>query len=141
MSNRLATAQSTLAMRRWRPPAVVTLAAAAYPYAVAQFPAATIGFDTAVQICTEAIDRLHTTAESHNRIIVVETMGRHAGWIALFAGILAAAVTLKIGVRAIKVEGRQRSPTYVAQVTRTLRAALDSLRDGSERFHVKPLVQ
>jgi O2-independent ubiquinone biosynthesis protein UbiU len=44
---------------------------------------------------------------------------------------------LKIGVRAIKVEGRQRSPTYVAQVTRTLRAALDALRDGSERYQVK----
>ena len=45
---------------------------------------------------------------------------------------------LKIGVRAIKVEGRQRSPAYVAQVTRTLRAALDSLRDSAERYHVKP---
>ena len=48
---------------------------------------------------------------------------------------------IKIGVKAIKVEGRQRSPTYVAQVTRTLRAALDSLRNGSERFHVKPAWQ
>ena len=45
---------------------------------------------------------------------------------------------LKIGVRAIKIEGRQRSPAYVTQVTRTLRAALDSLRDSSERYHVKP---
>lgn len=45
---------------------------------------------------------------------------------------------VKIGVRAIKVEGRQRSPTYVAQVTRTLRAALDALAGGSERYHVKP---
>ncbi len=45
---------------------------------------------------------------------------------------------IKIGVKAIKVEGRQRSPTYVAQVTRTLRAALDSLASGNERFHVKP---
>jgi putative protease len=48
---------------------------------------------------------------------------------------------LKIGVSAIKVEGRQRSPTYVAQVTRTLRAALDSLTDGSTEFHVKPAWQ
>ncbi len=48
---------------------------------------------------------------------------------------------VKIGVKAIKVEGRQRSPTYVTQVTRTLRAALDSLRNGSERFHVKPAWQ
>jgi putative protease len=44
---------------------------------------------------------------------------------------------IKIGVKAIKLEGRQRSPTYVAQVTRTLRAALDSLRDGDEHFSVK----
>ena len=43
----------------------------------------TFGFDTAVAICTEAIDRLHTTAESHNRVMVVEVMGRHAGWIAV----------------------------------------------------------
>ncbi|OGS40166.1 MAG: pyrophosphate--fructose-6-phosphate 1-phosphotransferase [Euryarchaeota archaeon RBG_13_31_8] len=47
----------------------------------------TFGFDTAVSIVTEAIDRLHTTAESHNRVMVVEVMGRHAGWIATVAGI------------------------------------------------------
>jgi len=47
----------------------------------------TFGFDTAISIVTEAIDRLHTTAESHHRIIVVEVMGRHAGWIATMAGI------------------------------------------------------
>ncbi len=47
----------------------------------------TFGFDTAVNIAMECIDRLHTTAESHHRIIVVEIMGRHAGWIALHAGI------------------------------------------------------
>lgn len=47
----------------------------------------TFGFDTAVTIATEAIDRLHSTAESHHRIMVVEVMGRHAGWIALYAGI------------------------------------------------------
>jgi len=46
-----------------------------------------VGFDTAVSIVTEAIDRLHTTAESHHRIMVVEVMGRDAGWIALMAGI------------------------------------------------------
>ena len=48
---------------------------------------------------------------------------------------------MKIGVRAIKVEGRQRSPAYVTQVTRTLRAALDSLAGGAEKFHVKPAWQ
>jgi len=47
----------------------------------------TFGFDTAVSIATKAIDRLHTTAESHHRVIVVELMGRHAGWIATMAGI------------------------------------------------------
>jgi len=47
----------------------------------------TFGFDTAVSIVTEAIDRLHTTAESHHRVIVVEVMGRHAGWIATMGGI------------------------------------------------------
>lgn len=46
-----------------------------------------IGFDTAVSIATEAIDRLHSTAESHNRVMVVELMGRHCGWIAVSAGI------------------------------------------------------
>ena len=46
----------------------------------------TFGFDTAVNVATEAIDRLHTTAESHHRVMVVEVMGRHAGWIALHAG-------------------------------------------------------
>ncbi len=48
---------------------------------------ATFGFDTAVNIATEAIDRLHTTAESHHRVMVVEVMGRHAGWIAVDSAI------------------------------------------------------
>jgi ATP-dependent phosphofructokinase / diphosphate-dependent phosphofructokinase len=47
----------------------------------------TFGFDTAVNVATEAIDRLHTTAESHHRVLVVEVMGRHAGWIALHSGL------------------------------------------------------
>src|SRR6266511_1842250 len=47
----------------------------------------TFGFDTALQVATEAIDRLHTTAESHHRILVLEVMGRHAGWIALHSGV------------------------------------------------------
>ncbi|UCD14399.1 MAG: 6-phosphofructokinase [Thermoplasmatales archaeon] len=50
-----------------------------------------VGFDTAVSIATEAMDRLHTTAESHHRVIVVEIMGRHTGWIATFAGIASGA--------------------------------------------------
>lgn len=55
-----------------------------------------IGFDTAVNIATEAIDRLHTTAESHNRVAVVEVMGRHTGWIALYSGIAGGADVILI---------------------------------------------
>ncbi|OGX30570.1 MAG: pyrophosphate--fructose-6-phosphate 1-phosphotransferase [Omnitrophica WOR_2 bacterium RIFCSPLOWO2_12_FULL_46_30] len=56
----------------------------------------TFGFDTAVNIATECIDRLHTTAESHHRIIVVEVMGRHAGWIAIESGIAGGADVILI---------------------------------------------
>jgi phosphofructokinase-like protein len=56
----------------------------------------TFGFDTALMIATEAIDRLHTTAESHHRILVVEVMGRHAGWIALRSGIAGGADVILI---------------------------------------------
>ena len=56
----------------------------------------TFGFHTAVQIATEAIDRLHTTAESHDRVIVCEVMGRHAGWIATYAGIAGGAAEIII---------------------------------------------
>jgi 6-phosphofructokinase 1 len=56
----------------------------------------TFGFDTAVNIVTEAIDRLHTTAESHYRVMVVEVMGRHAGWIAVYGGIAGGADVILI---------------------------------------------
>jgi 6-phosphofructokinase 1 len=56
----------------------------------------TFGFHTAVQICVDAIDRLHTTAESHDRVIVCEVMGRHAGWIATYAGIAGGAAEILI---------------------------------------------
>jgi 6-phosphofructokinase 1 len=56
----------------------------------------TFGFDTAINIATEAIDRLHTTAESHHRVIVVEVMGRHTGWIAVYAGIAGGADVILI---------------------------------------------
>jgi len=56
----------------------------------------TFGFDTAVGIATEAIDRLHTTAESHMRVLVVEVMGRHAGWIALHSGLAGGANVILI---------------------------------------------
>jgi ATP-dependent phosphofructokinase / diphosphate-dependent phosphofructokinase len=56
----------------------------------------TFGFDTALHVACEAIDRLHTTAESHNRILVVEVMGRHAGWIALHSGVAGGADVILI---------------------------------------------
>src|SRR5690606_15262735 len=62
------------------------------------------GFDTAVHIATEAIDRLHTTAESHHRALVVEVMGRHAGWIALHSGMAGGASGILVPERAFSVD-------------------------------------
>jgi ATP-dependent phosphofructokinase / diphosphate-dependent phosphofructokinase len=64
----------------------------------------TFGFDTAVGIATECIDRLHTTAESHNRVIVVEVMGRDAGWIAMYAGIAGGADVILVPERPINLD-------------------------------------
>ncbi|KQY59010.1 6-phosphofructokinase [Aeromicrobium sp. Root495] len=64
----------------------------------------TFGFDTAVNIATEAIDRLHTTAESHHRVLVVEVMGRHAGWIALHAGLAGGANIILIPERPFDID-------------------------------------
>jgi phosphofructokinase-like protein len=64
----------------------------------------TFGFDTAVQIATDAIDRLHTTAESHNRVIVVEVMGRHAGWIAAHAGLAGGADAILVPERPFDID-------------------------------------
>jgi ATP-dependent phosphofructokinase / diphosphate-dependent phosphofructokinase len=63
----------------------------------------TFGFDTAVHIATEAIDRLHTTAESHHRALVVEVMGRHAGWIALHSGLAGGANVILVPERPFKL--------------------------------------
>ena len=64
----------------------------------------TFGFDTAVQIATEAIDRLHTTAESHHRNLIVEVMGRHAGWIALWSGMAGGADVILIPERPFDID-------------------------------------
>src|SRR3954452_15135880 len=64
----------------------------------------TFGFDTAINIVTEAVDRLRTTAESHRRIMVVETMGRHAGWIACLSGMAVAADYILIPEVPVDVE-------------------------------------
>jgi 6-phosphofructokinase 1 len=64
----------------------------------------TFGFDTAVHIATEAIDRLRTTAESHHRALVIEVMGRHAGWIALHSGLAGGANVILMPERAFNVD-------------------------------------
>jgi 6-phosphofructokinase 1 len=64
----------------------------------------TFGFHTAVQIATEAIDRLHTTAESHDRVMVVEVMGRHAGWIATYSGLAGGADVILVPERPFDIE-------------------------------------
>ncbi|WP_436773936.1 6-phosphofructokinase [Yinghuangia sp. YIM S09857] len=64
----------------------------------------TFGFDTAVNIATEAIDRLHTTAESHRRVLIVEVMGRHAGWIAIHSGMAGGANVILIPEQQFDIE-------------------------------------
>src|SRR5207245_4287066 len=87
----------------------------------------TFGFDTAVQTATEAIDKVHSTAESHERVMVVEVMGRHAGWIALHSGISGSADVILIPeipfdmekvcekIRHREAEGRHFSIVVVAE--------------------------
>ena len=81
----------------------------------------TIGFDTAVHVCTEAIDRLHTTAESHNRVMVVEVMGRHTGWIAAASGIAGGADVILI----------PEAPAAIEDVCDHIRRRHDDGRDFS----------
>jgi 6-phosphofructokinase 1 len=64
----------------------------------------TFGFDTAVTIATEAIDRLHTTAESHHRVLIIEVMGRHSGWIALHSGMAGGANVILIPERPFQIK-------------------------------------
>ena len=78
---------------------------------------ATFGFDTAVSIATEAIDRLHSTAESHRRVMVVEVMGRYAGWIALNSGIAGTADVILLPLRQTLSLGRESSKTRTGSST------------------------
>jgi 6-phosphofructokinase 1 len=94
----------------------------------------TFGFDTAVNIATEAIDRLHTTAESHHRVLVVEVMGRHAGWIALHSGIAGGANIVLIPEQPFDIEEvcalvQQRFESRFAPILVVSEGALP--RDGS----------
>jgi 6-phosphofructokinase 1 len=105
---------------------------------------ATIGFNTAVQIATEAIDRIHTTAESHNRVMVVEVMGRHAGWIATHAGIAGGGDAILIPERPFDIEevcshlrrrherGRSFSIVVVAEGAKPMEGTIQT-REGAAR--------
>ena len=74
-------------------------------------------------IATEAIDRLHTTAESHNRVMVVEVMGRHTGWIAVMSGIAGGADVILIPEQPITVELACRSSSSATRAGRTSRSS------------------
>ena len=106
----------------------------------------TFGFDTAVHVATEAIDRLHTTAESHNRILVCEVMGRHAGWIALHSGLAGGADAILVPERPFDVEevcrlirrrherGRYFSIIVVAEGAVPLEGTMETLSAEEDEF-------
>jgi phosphofructokinase-like protein len=106
----------------------------------------TFGFDTAVQVATEAIDRLHTTAESHNRVMVVEVMGRHAGWIALHSGLAGGADVILIPERPFDIDevcglirrrharGRYFSIVVVAEGAVPREGTMEVVSEGEDEF-------
>jgi phosphofructokinase-like protein len=106
----------------------------------------TFGFDTALAVATEAIDRLHTTAESHNRILIVEVMGRSAGWIALHSGIAGGADVILIPEQPFDIEevcarirrrherGRYFSIVVVAEGATPREGTMSVARGGEDDF-------
>ncbi|ACZ85713.1 6-phosphofructokinase [Streptosporangium roseum] len=88
----------------------------------------TFGFDTAVNIATEAIDRLHTTAESHHRALICEVMGRHAGWIALHAGMAGGANVILIPEKPFDID---RVCAYVESRFKTRYAPIVVVAEGA----------
>jgi 6-phosphofructokinase 1 len=106
----------------------------------------TFGFDTAVQVASDAIDRLHTTAESHHRNLVVEVMGRHAGWIALHSGIAGGADVILIPERPFDIEevcrlirrrhgrGRYFAIVVVAEGAQPLAGTMETVTAGTDEF-------
>lgn len=110
----------------------------------------TFGFDSAVSFATECLDRLHSTAESHQRVMVVEVMGRYAGWIALHAGISGGAHAILIpelpydldqvaaAIRAREVHGRRYALVVVAEGARP-RQGVRAVLAGAEAGHVERL--
>src|SRR5688572_17957700 len=106
----------------------------------------TFGFDTAVSFATEAIDRLHTTAEAHHRVMVVEVMGRYAGWIALYAGVAGGADVILIPeipfdiekiaerIRARDRLGARFSIVVVAEGAKPVGGKVSLLKQGTPEF-------
>ncbi|MFY9865930.1 MAG: 6-phosphofructokinase [Trebonia sp.] len=92
----------------------------------------TFGFDTAVNIAMEAIDRLHTTAESHHRALIVEVMGRHAGWIALHAGLAGGANVILIPERPFDID---RVVAWVEHRFQTRYAPIVVVAEGAHPAH------
>jgi 6-phosphofructokinase 1 len=92
----------------------------------------TFGFDTAVNIAMEAIDRLHTTAESHHRALIVEVMGRHAGWIALHAGLAGGANVILIPERPFDID---KVISYVEHRFQTRYAPIVVVAEGAHPVH------
>ena len=97
------------------------------------------GFDTAVAFATDAIDRLHTTAEAHHRIMVVEVMGRYAGWIALYAGVAGGADAILIPEIPFDIEHRRGTSARSRQVGRALQHRRRRRRRVSEGRHASLL--
>jgi 6-phosphofructokinase 1 len=110
----------------------------------------TFGFNTAVQIATDAIDRLHTTAESHDRVMILEVMGRHAGHIATWAGIAGGATAVLIpeepfdiekvceGIRQRHDRGRYASIVVVAEGAQPAKGTIDLPEQEIDEFgHVR----
>jgi 6-phosphofructokinase 1 len=92
----------------------------------------TFGFDTAVNIAMEAIDRLHTTAESHHRALIVEVMGRHAGWIALHAGLAGGANVILIPERPFDID---KVVAWVEHRFQTRYAPIVVVAEGAHPMH------
>ncbi len=108
------------------------------------------GFDTAVSIATEAIDRVHTTAEAHNRVIVVEVMGRDSGWIAIYSGVAGGADVILIPEQPFDIQeiaetikqrhdrGRYFSIVVVAEGAKLANQSVDNERRKTDEFgHVR----
>jgi 6-phosphofructokinase 1 len=98
----------------------------------------TFGFDTAVNIAMEAIDRLHTTAESHRRTMVVEVMGRHAGWIALHAGLAGGANVILLPERAFDID---QVATYVEKRFQHHYAPIVVVSEGAQPLEGQMVLQ